>query len=58
MKRTPKQYPNNGPTLRVQALRLGTNLTREHLIELRNWVRGYASKNGRPETSAAYRLNA
>jgi len=49
-----KQYPNNGPSRRIQALRLNPCRTQAETQEIRDWVKNYAQKGGRPETVAAY----
>lgn len=49
-----KNYPNDGPPLDIQAIRLNPNRTQEEMKRLREWVRHYKKKGGRPETVEAY----
>jgi len=55
MKKTPKNYPMEGPPPIIQQLRLFANRTAEQTKYIRAWVREYKKRPGaRPDTVKAY----
>jgi hypothetical protein len=55
MRKTPKNYPMDGPPEFIQRFRSFVNRTKSQTIAIRAWVKEYKKRPGaRPDTVKAY----